>query len=234
MATINPTANNAPTCATIKIASIFHILHPSPMKQIVLDASARANFDIRGTQSTLSTTYASILPGAKSLYQHAPTSNLPSELILALLHGDLPSKMQDHAFADRIGPFVELTNCPGIYDVFVSSVGADAGKGLTLREMLTVIETQLHSQTWRSLERGLIEDTREHVLSGNPSNIPDSQATSEQSSSSAEPNCAVARQQHSLGRALSAEERIAVEPRIHNGSRFTGGQSRARKLLFPT
>jgi hypothetical protein len=102
--------------------------------------------------------------------------------------------MQDPAFADRIGPFVELTDDPDIYAVFVSSVGADAGKGLTLREMLTVIETQSHSQTWRSLELGLIEDTRKHALSGNPYNIPDAQANPEQSSSSAEPNCAVARQ----------------------------------------
>ena len=78
--------------------------------------------------------------GADSRILHT-LSTLPSDLVVALLHGDLPSKMQDEAFADRIGPWVELTHCPGIYAVFISRTsGPDKGKGLTLREMVSVIE----------------------------------------------------------------------------------------------
>ena len=79
--------------------------------------------------------------GAASRILHM-LATLPPDLILALLHGDLPSRMQDAAFADQVGPFVELTDCPGIYAVFVSRSGRmDAGKGLTLNEMITVIKT---------------------------------------------------------------------------------------------
>ena len=146
--------------------SNFFILESAEDMQMALDASARANLDTRGTQANSSAIYASILPGAKSFYQYAPITTLPSDLILAILHGDLPSKMQDPAFAERVGPFVELTDCPSIYAVFVAQVGGvDAGKGLTLREMVTVIETYYTVRRGDPSDKALIEDTRKQLLS---------------------------------------------------------------------
>lgn len=84
--------------------------------------------------------------GLKTLFY---LSSLPPELKLALIRGDLPSKMRDPDFRHKFYALTDPEDCQGTYVVYIS-VNMQApeknqdprniGKGLTLRQLLKVIE----------------------------------------------------------------------------------------------
>lgn len=81
-------------------------------------------------------------------------SSVPDEVMLAVLHGDLPRKMSDASFARRHESFVRLTRSPGTYTLYIARSRTPYGQdhilptspqeegvealGLTLEEMISL------------------------------------------------------------------------------------------------
>lgn len=79
-------------------------------------------------------------------------ASLAPDMIRALIRGDLPRRMRDPEFQIRFGPHLTCRSSPGVYSIYVartcptrsSQLSADdgqhAGRGLSLRQLNTVVE----------------------------------------------------------------------------------------------
>lgn len=134
------------------VVGLWHAIYTNARQAEYEEMNDRANNgEVNASWQVLMDDYEILGPESRTLYYLLST---PEEVLLALIEGNLPSKMQDDKFKSKYASFLSLQADQGVYVCYIGVAHQDTpsqsapatglpetGRGLNLGELKDVVDT---------------------------------------------------------------------------------------------